>query len=99
MWAMYWDPALPPLVPTAARGRRSVSSLHPGAGLAVAPGERRGAVGLTGHAAAVRLVTIVANSTAVRTAGERRRGRGYSIVEMEWMRGQKGKENVEFEGL
>lgn len=57
------------------RGRRSVARLESRAGLAVAPGEGRGAVGQTGHAASVGLVTVVAHVAAVQTAGERR-GKG-----------------------
>lgn len=54
-------------------GRRSVARLESRAGLALAPGEGWRAVGETGDAASVGLVTVIAHVAAVQTAGERRR--------------------------
>lgn len=65
---------LAPLV-AGARGGRGVARLEPRAGLAVAPGERRGAVGQAGHAAGVGVVAVVAHVAAVHAA-EGRQGKG-----------------------
>lgn len=61
-------------------GGRGIAGLKARARLAVAPGERRRAVGEAGHAASVGLITIVAHVAAVQTAGEKR-GRGPRHVE------------------
>lgn len=55
----------------AACGGRSVAGLETGAGLTVAPGQRRGAVRQAGHAASVGLVAVVAHVAALHAARQR----------------------------
>lgn len=52
-------PGWRPLRATAAPNRGCITSLQPGTGLAVAPGERRRAVGEAGYTSRVSIVTVV----------------------------------------
>lgn len=52
-------PGRRPLGAAAPPNRRCIASLQPGAGLAIAPGERRGAVGEAGHTSRVGIIAVV----------------------------------------
>ena len=67
-----------PLVHAARRGG-GVARLQPWRGLAVAPGQRRGAVGQAGHAAGGGVVAVVARRARLQAAGEGR-DRRFTLV-------------------